>query len=45
LQFLWLTSRWDKICHNKITISVKNVTNTLMYQTIVTKFATSGTKM
>ena len=36
---------WDKFCHYKITISVRQVTNTLMYQTIVTKFVTSGTKL
>jgi len=35
----------DKICHYKNAISVRYVTNTLMYQTIVTKFVTSGTKM
>ena len=40
---MWQTE--DKICHYKITISVRYVINTLMYQTIVTKFVTSGTKL
>ena len=40
---MWQTG--DKICHYKNTISVRYVTITLMYQTIVTKFVTSGTKM
>ena len=32
----------DKICHYKNVISVRYVIFTLMYQTIVTKFVTSG---
>ena len=40
--------RCDKLgtnLHKQNGISVRNVTNTLMHQTIVTKFVTSGTKM
>ena len=40
---MWQTG--DNFCHNKNAISVRYVTFTLMYQTIVTKFVTSGTKM
>ena len=39
---MWQTGY--KICHYKNTISVRYVTITLMYQTIVTKFVTSGQK-
>ena len=37
---MWQTE--DKICHNKITISVRYVINTLMYQTIVTNLSHRG---
>ena len=40
---MWQTG--DKFCHNKNASSVRYVTFTLMYQTIVTNFVTSGTKM